>query len=351
MSIATQTGATIETVGGAFDAEDAFLARMKGAEKPPKENEPEPEDEEEEREHVADEEDEAEHEETPSEDEEESEEDEEAEEESEDDDKEGEADDKEKASKSEDDVIVKIKVGDKEHEVPVKDLKRLFGQEAALTRKSQEVAEARKAMEQIGAKQTVALTAMMQRAQDRAKPYADLDFLALAKNPSISGEELTALRDEAQRAFDDVNFYGQELDNVMQGAKAQRASVLKAEAIESHKVLNDPKTGIEGWNQGLYNDIRAFAISNGLNAEFVNEITDPNAIKLIHKAMQFDKGRKALSTTSKVVKTPKKIIKSSSSESTSQMKPQADKKVYETLRKSGSVDDAADLFFSRITRK
>lgn len=349
MSIATQTGATIETVGGTFDAEDAFLARMKGAEKPPKENEPEPEEEEEEREHVAEEESEVEHEETPGDDEEESEADEEAEESEEDDDRE-EAKDKAKDTKSEDDVIVKIKVGDKEHEVPVKDLKRLFGQEAALTRKSQEVADARKNIEALGAKQTVALESMMKRAQDRAQPYAQLDFLALAKDPNISGEELTALRNEAQKAFDDVNFYGQELDTVMKGNQAQRATVLRAEAVEAHKVLNDPIKGIEGWNQGLYNDIRSFAITNGLSAEFVNEITDPAAIKLIHKAMQFDKGRKALSTTSKVVKTPKKIIKTSSSESTAHLKPKADKTAYETLRKSGSVDDATDLFMARMRR-
>lgn len=347
MSIATQTGATIETIGDSFDAEDAFLTRMKGAEKLPKENEPEPE--EDEREPDAEDEATETHEETPSDDEEESERDEETEGEENDDDE----DDKDKAkeAKSEDDVIVKIKVGDKEHQVPVKDLKRLFGQEATLTRKSQEVADARKNIEAIGAKQTVALESMMKRAQERAQPYAQLDFLALAKDPNISVEELTALRNEAQRSFDDVNFYGQELDTVMKGQQAQRTETLRTQAVEAHKVLNDPKLGIEGWNQSMYNDIRSFAITNGLQADFVNEITDPNAIKLLHKAMQFDKGRKALSKTTTVVKTPKKIIKSSSSETSTNLKPQADQKSRERLAKSGSVDDAADLFLARMNRK
>lgn len=47
-----------------------------------------------------------------------------------------------------DDHLVTVTVDGETKTVPVKDLKRLFGQEAALTRKSQEVAAARKATEQ-----------------------------------------------------------------------------------------------------------------------------------------------------------------------------------------------------------
>lgn len=332
------------TNGGIFDAADAFLTRMKGkgAEGLPIENEAE----EDEREPVEDQEDEDQHEETPSEDESESE---------DTDDEEAEGEDKDEDTKSdkiksEDDVIVKVKVDGVEHDVPVKDLKRLYGQETALNRKSQEVATQRKQIEETGAKQTVALTKMLERAQERAQPYANLDFLALTKNPNISGDELTALRDEAQKAFDDVNFYSQELDSVYRGAQEQRAQNIRSQAIEAHKVLNDPVRGIDGWSQNLYNDIRTFAITNGLDANFVNEMTDPAAIKLLHKAMQFDKGQKALNTTTKVVKTATKIIKSSSAENVAKSKPKADQKARDKLARTGSVDDAADLFFSRMTR-
>jgi hypothetical protein len=71
--------------------------------------------------------------------------DEDAEEEGQEDDK---SEDEDKPSKKyaddNDDTYVKVKVGDKEEEVKVNDLKRLYGQEASLTRKSQEVAEIRK---------------------------------------------------------------------------------------------------------------------------------------------------------------------------------------------------------------
>src|SRR5271166_5311278 len=127
-------GATTE-VTTALDSEsavaDAFLDRLKDAEKPSEGDEGE---ETEETEEVAEE-----TEDTPSEDEAEADEDaqdepsEEAEEETE---------EKPKSKKYADDsdTYVKVKVGEEEHEVAVKDLKRLWGQEASLTKKSQEVA-------------------------------------------------------------------------------------------------------------------------------------------------------------------------------------------------------------------
>ena len=350
MTIATLSGAT-NNEGGIFDAADAFLTRIedKGAKQErssatqlPEENEQEHEDE-----------GEQEHEEELTDDSDESPEEEEGDDEGSDDDSEDTDDEDEegssaKAKQSEDDVIVKIKVDGKELDVPVKDLKRLYGQEAALTRKSQEVAAQRKQIEEIGAKQTVALSTMLQRAQERAQPYAQIDFLALAKDPNISAEELTALRIEAQKSFEDVQFYTQELDGVYKQAQAQRQQALRQQAVEAVKVLADPKTGIEGWSETVYNDIRHFAISNGLNADVVNELTDPVAIKMLHKAMLFDKGQKALGTTKKIVKTQKKIMKSGSSETVAKSKPKAADDARNRLAKSGKVDDASDLFLAQL---
>src|SRR5262249_47659052 len=58
---------------------------------------------------------------------------------------EGETEKAPKRKYAEEDAYAKVKVGDQELEVSVKDLKRLHGQEAALTRRSQEVAAERKA--------------------------------------------------------------------------------------------------------------------------------------------------------------------------------------------------------------
>jgi hypothetical protein len=92
---------------------------------------------------------------------------------------------------------VKVVVDDNEHEVPVKDLQRLFGQEAALTRKSQETAEVRKAADAEQAKAVAVLDVMLKNAKAAAAPFEQIDFLALSRDPNVSNEELAYIREQA----------------------------------------------------------------------------------------------------------------------------------------------------------
>jgi hypothetical protein len=47
-----------------------------------------------------------------------------------------------------DEAYAKVKVGDDEYEVPLRDLKRLYGQETSITKKGQELATQRTALEE-----------------------------------------------------------------------------------------------------------------------------------------------------------------------------------------------------------
>jgi hypothetical protein len=59
----------------------------------------------------------------------------------------------------------------------------------------------------------------------------------------------------------------------------------------------------------------------------VNTLTDPAAIKMMHMAMLYAKGASKVVTTKKVNKTPKKIVKTSSSPvATRQEAPTANRK-------------------------
>ena len=121
---------------------------------------------------------------------------------------EGEAEEETKAKKYADDegTYVKVKVGEEEHEVAVKDLKRLFGQEATLTKKSMEVAERTKAAEAAQAKSLAALDVMVKRAQEAANPYRNVNWAALMKDPNISAEDVGALQEAAKSAFENETF-------------------------------------------------------------------------------------------------------------------------------------------------
>lgn len=249
-----------------------------------------------------------------------------------------------------DDAIVKIKVDGKEVEASIKDLKRLYGQEASLTRKSQEVAEVRKRAEEAGAYHVAGLEALYQRALKAVEPYKNINFLALSKDPNVSQEELTALWDAAQNAADNVKFLESELGNAMKFTQEKRREALAAQAKETVKALADPETGIPGWGEPLYNEIREFAIGQGLAAQVVDEIVDPAGIKILHMAMKYAKGAKAVTTNKgpkKVDKTPKKIVKGAPQEVVRKAKTNHKDAAIKKLRQTGSTDDAAEAFLAK----
>lgn len=226
---------------------------------------------------------------------------------------EGEADTKaEKKYADDEGTYVKVKVGEEEHEVAVKDLKRLFGQEASLTKKSQEVAERTKAAEYAQAKSLAALDVMVKRAQEAANPYRNVNWAALMKDPTIAAEDVTALQEAAKAAFENETFLTGQLDSFMQEVQGQQAAAQQQAAQACLKALTDEKspTHIKGWDQKLYNEMRSFAVEMGANRQMVDNLVDPSAFKLIHMAMQFHKGAQKV-VTQKVNKAPKKIVKAS----------------------------------------
>lgn len=243
-----------------------------------------------------------------------------------------------------DNEVVKIKVGEEEIEASVKDLKRLYGQEAALTKKSQAVSAKLKEAEEEGARYVSALGNLLQRAKERAEPYAKIDWLVASKN--LSDEELIALRDEAKKTFDDVNFFQQELDGFMTQAQQRQQAMLVEQAKEAVQVL---KRDIPGWNEKVYDEIRSFAVTSGLDRQIVDNLVDPAAIKMLHMAMLYNKGQKAVTT--KTNKSPKKLVKSTTSSEVTKkvISGKGADEANTRLRKSGSIDDAAEAFLARWT--
>ena len=267
-----------------------------------------------------------------------------------------EGDDEEAEKKYADDegAYVKIKIDDEEHEVPVKELKRLYGQEKALTQKSMAVAEQRKTVEADLQRQTASSAALLARARERFEPYSKLDFHLLAAQ--LPAEDYTALRQSAQAAYEDVQFLEQHQDGFMKAIGERQKTELREKAIESLKILSGPteKGGIEGWTEKLYDDIRAHAVAKGAPAEVINQLTDDWAIRLIHDAMLYQRGKvksdgKSTVTVKKINKSPKRIVKTSRTEASEKGdSTRADNsKAMKKLRESGSPDDAAEALLAR----
>lgn len=240
----------------------------------------------------------------------------------------------------EDDAIVKIKVGDDELDVSVKDLKRLYGQEAALTRKSQEVAAKRKEAEATAMKASATLEKMYEKAAAKWEPYSKIDYLVAQKQ--LDNESFAALRAEAQAAYEDFRFISEEADTFVKQTQAQQQQNLQEAAKEAVKVLRD---AIPDWSPKLYDQIREYAINTGMDSEVVNNLVDPVAIQLLHKARLFDESKKIV--TKKKVVQQKTVLKNTVTTSVKDVKGNGPAKQKAKLQSTGSVDDAANLFLSR----
>lgn len=240
-----------------------------------------------------------------------------------------------------DDTLVEISVDGDVKQASIKDLKRLYGQEASLTRKSQEMASQRKSADEQLQKADASLQAMLHRAQERYKPYSEVDMLVASKN--MSAEDFTALRAEAKQAEDDLKFLSEEADQFYGYVKEQQQAAKAEEAKECIKVLQKE---VPDWSNALYNDIRQYAISQGLPEESVNQYADPNVIMLLNKARMFDQTKKV--ATVKKAKAAKKVLRSKKAPPTkSDIKRQKQQKNIERLQANGNdLDNIADVLMS-----
>ncbi len=247
------------------------------------------------------------------------------------------------ATPSPEDAEVTVKVGEEEHKVKVKDLTLLYGQEAALTRKSQEVAQARATADAEALKATTALRGMLDRANARWEPYSKLDFLVLAQQ--VDADTLTQVRADALAAANDVRFLTEELSGVEKTTRESQQATANAEAQATIKALEHPDTGIKGFGPTLYNEIVGYMVQQGFPEARARSVTAEAAIRMAHKAMMFD--RQATSAAAKVEKVVNKATKTMRPGSGhSNQASRSERDALSRLRRSGSREDAADAFLA-----
>jgi len=242
-----------------------------------------------------------------------------------------------------DDTLIEISIDGATKQASIKELKRLYGQEASLTRKSQEVADQRKKAEDNIGKTDAVLTQMLERAEARYKPYSEVDMLLASKN--MNDADFAQLRKEAQDAHDDLKFVQEQSDDFYKQLKTQQQEQMQEAAKEAVKVLEQD---IPDWNNQLYDDIRSYAIGQGLVAEEVNNIVSPDVIKIINKARLFDQAKKV--TTTKKKRVVKKVLKSNKAPATAAQTKNKRVKDAEARMLAGNandLDDIADVLLSR----
>lgn len=247
-----------------------------------------------------------------------------------------------------DDQIVDIAVNGESKKVSVKDLKRLYGQEASLTKKSQDLATQRKQSEEQLAQTQMSYQKLLERAEARYKPYADIDMLVASRE--MDAETFSQLRQDAKQAEDDLKFLQEESGQLVSQAQQQHQQATREAAADCVKVLQDQ---LPDWGNELYADIRDYAVKSGLPKDQVDQYTDPQVIMLINKARLYDKSKET--ATSKKAKAKLKKSKSGKKVLSSKKAPPSKKSIQkakqqkqmDSLSSAKDLDDIADALMSR----
>ena len=250
-----------------------------------------------------------------------------------------------------DDTQVEIIVDGETQRVSIAALKRLHGQEASLTRKSQDLASKSKEADAAFQKANISYQTLLERAEARAKPYSEVDMLVASRQ--MDADDFAKLRAESKDAEADLKFLREEADHFYRGAQDQQKVLHQQAASECVKVL---QAQMPDWSNDVYNDIRSYAVSQGLPSEQVDQYVDPQVIMLLNKARLYDqtkataetKKQKAKVIRAKDSNSGKKILRSTKSPAREDSKARRVKKAHEVLRsKTGDADDIAEALLAR----
>lgn len=242
----------------------------------------------------------------------------------------------------------KVKVAGEELELSEDELINYAQQGADYTRKTQQLAEQRKALE---AEQESVVQARQLR-----DAYAErLQMIEQMLSAQESTEDLDSLKEsdpigyavkvaELQQKEKQLNAVKAERERIAQEQQAEyqqnMQKYLQTQAQELAKAIPDFADPNKG--DALRADLRKFAKSVGFSDEDLSNVVDHRQVLTLYKAMQYDKLQQAKpQVTKRVSEAPKTLKSGSGSKQTNYDKLKRDK---QQLRSTGKVRDAAKIF-------
>ena len=243
-----------------------------------------------------------------------------------------------------------VKVDGEEFEVDLDELRNGYQRQSDYTKKSQSVAEMRKAYEanlqsvQQERDQYQQVLANMENYQNlELKKYQELDWSSLKEDDPV---EYMEKRIEFQDAKDKVNQVKQEQMAVQQKTQQEVYQNIQHKVQEEAELLATALPEYSDPSSNLKTELRDFAINMGFSEQDVNGITDHKVVLVLHKAMLQERANS--STSSKVKKGPAKVIKAGVPVTKKQRVARDVQAKRDRLRKTGNVNDAANAFMDLI---
>lgn len=260
-----------------------------------------------------------------------------------------------------DDELDSIKLEIDGEVIGLKDLKSGFLRQSDYTRKTQELAAQRKEVEAYARDAEAKANELVQQrfelvaldVEKRLQQYQDLDWKALSRaNPA----DYTALRNDYEETVQEARTLQAEYEKIVE-SKSRHVEQQKLEtAKHSYEVLSKE---IPNWGKDVYSDILSFAVQNGMPQDAASNIVDAPTLKMMYKAMMFDKSKTEISTKTKpnVVSSVTKVIKQKATKDTNEneAKNRTKGKLVSQVKNSSSKLDkeasAINLVMARLEGK
>jgi len=243
----------------------------------------------------------------------------------------------------------KVKVGKEELEVPLDELLKGYSRTADYTRKTQEIAETRKAVE-----------AERQKIEEAARlrdTYAErLNVIEQMLSQGEKAEDLAALKEtdpigyavkvaeqtEREKQLAAVRAEQQRIAQQQQSEQQERLQAhLQAEAAKLQEAIPEMADPVKG--QTIKTDIRNYAKKIGFSDQELAQVYDSRAVTALYKAMQYDKLTAGKTDAVKKVAQAPRMMRPGTSTPEAR-ETQEGKKLREQLKRSGNKNDAASLF-------
>jgi hypothetical protein len=241
----------------------------------------------------------------------------------------------------------KAKVDGEEIEVDIDELVNGYQRTADYTKKSQALAEQRKAIEA----ERVHLEQVKQERQAYAQKLQALDQFLTQQN---KGEDLDALKETDPIGYAVKVAERTEREKQLAVVRAEQQRIAQQQQAEQQQSLqNHLKSEAEKLNSAIpelstpkgdeiRKQIREYAKSQGWSDQELSSVYDHRAVLTLYKAMKFEQLQKSKPEIQKKVSQAPKMLKSGTS--TPPAKSAQEKQLSQRLKQTGKVKDAAALF-------
>lgn len=251
---------------------------------------------------------------------------------------------------------LKIKVNGEELEKPLDEVIALAQQGLDYTKKTQEVAEQRKALEEYAQTVQVQEQVFMQQVQLQNALIGDVAELTavdkqLAQFNDVNWQELSD-NDfvEAQKLFFTFNQLQQKRSTLATELEAKAQQVQQTQAKRMQEQIERGKEilakEIPNWSRETTQELITIGKDYGFTDDELGTIIDPRHVKVLHDAMQWRKLQKNSVVKNKVSQA-KPVVKPGAKD-TKQEATSAKRQVRDALRKTGKSDLAQKLIEDMI---